>query len=287
MSDATRILVAGAAGSLGRHVLRELLHRRHGARALVHRRDLPSWVDDRVEICRGDALDASVARRVCDRCDVVFSCLGASVSPGMRAGRRSYDRIDWPANRNLIEAAEQAGVRRFVYVSVAGHDELGHLRYVGAHEDVVRRLEESGLEHAVVRPPGFFSAFNEVFDLARRGWAPIIGDGAARTNPIHDADLAVICVDAIEGQDRELLAGGPEILTRRRIAELALEALGRSPRVRQIPPAVVRALGRAMRPMNPRVADIVAFYAAVSVRDLVVPARGDRTLSEHFRGLAR
>ena len=177
-------------------------------------------------------------------------------------------------------------MNRFVYVSVAGHEALGHLRYVSAHEAVVRRLAAADIEHSVVRPPGFFSAFGELLQFARSGSVPIIGDGTAKTNPIHDVDLAEVCVDAIEGAGPEVLAGGPEALTRRRIAELALEALGRPLRVRRIPPALVRLMVPFVKPFNPRVADITAFYADVSVRDLVVPRRGTRTLADYFRETA-
>ena len=286
MAVPSRTLVAGATGALGRHVVRALLRRGHAVRALVNRTGLPRSVVDRVEVCRGDALDPSVTDGACSGVDVVFSCLGASVSPKMGAGRRSYDRVDTPANLNLLDSAVRAGANRFVYVSVAGHEALGHLRYVSAHETVVRRLAAADIDHSVVRPPGFFSAFGEILQLARSGPVPIIGDGTAKTNPIHHVDLAEVCVDAIDGAGPEVLAGGPEVLTRRRIAELALEALGRPLKVRRIPPGLVRLLVPLVRPFNPRVADITAFYADVSVRDLVVPSRGTRTLSHYFYEIA-
>lgn len=286
MAESNLTLVAGATGALGRHVVREVLRRGHRVKALVNRTKLPPPVVDQVDVCRGDALDPSVTDRACSGVDVVFSCLGASVSPKMDAGRRSYDRVDTPANLNLLDSEVGAGVTRFVYVSVAGHEALGHLRYVSAHEAVVRRLTAADIEHSVVRPPGFFSAFEEFLQFARSGPVPIIGDATAKTNPIHDLDLAEVCVDAIEGAGPEVLAGGTEVLTRRRIAELALEALGRPLKVRRIPPGLVRLLVPFVRPFNPRVADITAFYADVSVRDLVVPSRGTRTLSHYFHEMA-
>ncbi len=95
--------------------------------------------------------------------------------------------------------------------------------------------------------------------LARSGPVPIIGDRTVKTNPIHDVDLAAVCVDAIEGAGPEVLAGGPKVLTRRRITEIALEALGRPLKVRRIPPGLVRFLVPLVKPFNPRVADITAF----------------------------
>ncbi len=68
----------------------------------------------------------------------------------------------------MIEAARKAGVKRFVYVGVAGHRELGHLDYVRAHELVVTSLKESGLDYAVIRPTGLFSAFAVLVPMAVR-----------------------------------------------------------------------------------------------------------------------
>lgn len=277
-----RVLVAGASGALGREVLRELVRRGRAVQALVHCTPLPSDLQGRIPTVRGDALDVADADRAARGCDVVFSCLGASVAPSLRAGRLTYDRVDRPANLNLLRSALREGATRFVYVSVAGHRRLGHLGYVRAHEAVVGKISGAEIQHCVVRPTGLYSAFTEVLKLAQKGFVPVIGDGSARTNPIHDRDLAATCLDAIEGEGPEMMAGGPDVLTRREIAELAIEAVGRPARVRSIPPSLVRLVAGGVRPFNPRVGDITDFYAEVSVRDVVAPVRGARKLSEYF-----
>lgn len=277
------LLVAGAAGNLGRHVVREAVGRGHLVRALIHRTPLPddlaAVVTDQV---RADALDQSQLTGVCDGVHTVFSCLGASISPSFAKGRRTYTRVDAPANRNLIDAALAAGVKRFVYVSVACHDRFGHLNYIRAHEQVVSALAASGLDYAVVRPTGFFSAFAEVLTMAAKGPVPLIGDGSARTNPIHDADVAGVCVDAVEGQECAGDLGGPETLTRRKIVELAFHAMGKRSRTPAMPAAVVPLVALVMRPINPRMSHLSAFIAAVSTHDVLAPSTGRRTLSDYF-----
>lgn len=253
----------------------------------MHRRTLPEDLARLVPAHRADALDPAQLEGACNDIDVVFSCLGASVSPEMGAGRRTYLDVDTPANRNLIEAAIAAGVRRFVYVSVAGHRQFAHLRYVQAHEAVADMLTERGMSHAVVRPHGLFSALAALLPMAAKGWLPVIGDGSARTNPIHDADLAEVCADAVEDGGGDRTVGGPEVLTRMGIAHLALDALGKPARTRSIPPAMARAMGLLIRPLNPRMADLTAFIAEVSTNDLVVPTSGTRTLGAYLAALAR
>ncbi|MCZ6916030.1 MAG: SDR family oxidoreductase [Gemmatimonadetes bacterium] len=279
--------MAGASGSLGRHVIREALRRGHTVRALIHRSPLPEEFTDVVaKVHRADALDRPQLAGVCDGVGVVFSCLGASVMPSFGKGRRSYRQVDTPANCNLIDEALRAGVERFVYVSVAGRDTFGHLEYVRAHEDVVAALDESGLDYAVVRPTGFFSAFAEFLRMAAKGPVPLIGNGTAETNPIHDADLASVCVDAMEGQARHHEVGGPEIVTRRGIVERAFAALHKPVRLIPMPATIVRAMALLMRPINPRVSHFSAFVAAVSMNDLVAPPHGSRILSDYFAELS-
>ncbi|MEN8374313.1 MAG: NAD(P)H-binding protein [Gemmatimonadota bacterium] len=281
-----RVLIAGATGALGSHVVREALARGHQVRALVRHRALPDDIVERVEAHRGDALSAAGLGRACASIDVVFSCAGASVLPDLRRGRRSFHRVDLPANRNLIGAATGEGVRRFVYVGVAGHEALGHLRYVAAHEAVVDVLRASKLSHAVIRPVGFFSAFATLLDFARKGSVPLIGDGSARTNPIHEADLARVCVDAVEEAGvGEAAVGGPEVLSRRQIAEFALAALGAPQKIRVVPSLAAKLVGAVIRPINPRVADLTAFYARVSNEDLIAPRYGTRRIAEYFEQL--
>src|SRR5439155_27233184 len=125
--------------------------------------------------------------------DVVVSCLGASVGFG-HGDRRSYAEVDTVANANLLAAASASGVRRFVYV--AGHVEPGYAgtRYLRAHEAVVESLRASGIWAAVVRPTALFPSFGALLPLASSGRLVVIGDGSARTNPVHPVDVAPACL---------------------------------------------------------------------------------------------
>lgn len=231
-------------------------------------------------------MDAAELRTVCDGVDAVCSALGASVLPDFAKGRHSYFAVDTRANRNLIDTARTAGVRKFVYVSVACYQVLGELAYVRAHEDVVATLAESGMAHVVVRPTGFFSAFGALVAMALKGRIPIIGDGSARTNPIHDADVAAACIDAIENEGTELELGGPDVLSRREIVEAAFRAVGKPVNVTAIPYGVARLMSYLMRPINPRMAQLTQFFATASVKEVVAPARGTRRLADYFAQVA-
>lgn len=278
------VLVAGATGSLGREVVRELKRRGERVRALArspHRLASLRGVAD--DLHAADALDRGSLSGALNGVDRVFSCLGASVIPMPRYGGESFSRIDYPANRNLIETAVAAGVRKFVYVSVFGADRLPRNDFVRGHERVVEALRASGLDHSVLRPTGFFSAMEQILLVASRGLLPEFNGGRARTNPIHEADLATLCVDAFDRPSGwEADVGGPDALPRQEIARLAWRALGRQARAVRVPVSVLRASGWLMLPLYPRVGHLMTFIAAILEQDFVAPAYGTRRIADYF-----
>lgn len=275
------ILVAGASGALGTALVTELLRRGHRVRGLTRR---AGSLGGRAPEVIGDALVPDSLRGACDGVEVVISALGAPVTPSMAAPRETFSAIDTPANLNLLAEAERAGVRRFVYVSVACHEVLGHLDYVAAHEAVVAALGRSRLSHAIVRPTGFYSAFAAFLPLAAKGAVPLLGRPSTRTNPIDDRDLAALLADAAEGDESTAItAGGPDVLSRGDIAALACVAQGLPPRSRALPAWVARLMAWCVAPFHPRMASLMRFYAALGEHDCVAEARGRRTLEAYFR----
>lgn len=279
-----KVLLAGATGRLGRHVRSELEARGHVVRALV--RDPCNLAGEDVEVFACDARNAESLRGACEGVGSVISALGASLALRYTPPNATYRDVDLQANLNLLAEAKRARVRKFVYVSLYGAESLRGLGYVDAHEEFVAALAASGIEHAVVRPTGFFYVFEEVFKMARRGRAMLVGRGDARTNPIHEADVARACVEALEGDVRELNVGGPEVYTRREVALLAFEALGKRPKLTSLPPGLMRSLIKPLSFFDRRLYDLLDFGAAVSTTDVVAPAYGTRRLEGHFRGLA-
>jgi uncharacterized protein YbjT (DUF2867 family) len=283
MSSGT-VLVAGATGALGREVVRECRARGYRVRALARStRRLEALRGAADELRVADALAPETLPAALEGVDRVFSCLGASVIPMPRYGRRPFTEIDYPANRNLIRAAQAAGARKFVYVSVFGAHKLPHHDFIRGHELVVEELRRSGIDYAVLRPTGFFSAMEEILLVASRGMLPEFGGGRARTNPIHEADLAALCVDAFSAPPGwEADVGGPEALTRREIAQLAWDALGKQARAVRVPVEVLRTAGWLYQPFNPRVGHLFRFIADILIDDFVAPLHGVRRIGDYF-----
>ena len=190
-----RVLVAGATGYLGGYVAREFKDRGYNVRALARSPEkldrLRGSLDDvfQAEITQPHTLEG-----VCDAIDIVFSSVGIT----KQKGNLTFKDVDYQGNRNLLEVAQAAGVKKFIYTSVFRGPSLLHLDIIKAHEDFVTVLKASGMEYAVIRPNGFFSDMGEYLKMARKGRVYLIGAGDNRINPIHGADLAEVCVDAVD-----------------------------------------------------------------------------------------
>jgi uncharacterized protein YbjT (DUF2867 family) len=286
------VLVAGSTGYLGRFAVRAFKQRGYRVRALTRSKErlgipgpftAPS-VDEFIdEVFVGEITKPETLSGLMDGVDFVFSSIGIS---RQRDGL-SFEQIDHQANRLLLDLAKGAGVRKFVYVSLWGQDEIRHLEIVNAHEKVVAALEESGLPYCVVRPSGYFSDMGVLLDMAKKGRSFLVGKGENHFNPIHGADLADVCVDALESEEVEIGAGGPDTLTQREAAELAFEVLGKTPKVVVLPMWLMRGGVKLIGMLNKQFGDLFEFIVTAGEIDGVAPSVGKTTLRCYFEELAR
>jgi uncharacterized protein YbjT (DUF2867 family) len=195
--------------------------------------------------------------------------------------RATFHEIDWLGHRNLIEAAREARVRKFVYASVAGGQGLAHTEYAASHEKTTEELSASGLNYTVVRLTGLYAFFGELLAMAAKGRSVVIGDGSARTNPIHESDLADFCARALDQHLDELRVGGPGTFTRSEIAALARHTVQRAgvPRLRGAMPVTLRLTNR-------RVRELLEFSTEISRFDILGEPHGRHELRQHLSALS-
>src|SRR4051794_35291291 len=144
------ILVAGATGELGGAVVRRLAEGGATVRCLV-RGDSPIAG---AELARGDLRDPDSLHDACDGVRCVVSTVTA-MARALAGERVSIDAVDRDGVLALVDAAEAAGVERFVTTSYAGvHAGLGH-PLERAKLAVEQRLARSPMRTVAVRPDAF------------------------------------------------------------------------------------------------------------------------------------
>ena len=225
------VLVTGGTGFIGPHVVHALRAREVPVRALV--RDpsratrLAAWG---VELVRGDVTDPASLATACAGADVVVHLV--SIIKGSRA---DFERIMSQGTRNLVAAAEGAGVRRIVLASALGVDEAtkDSVPYYAAKWEMERAVKESSLEHVIFRPSFVFGRDGGVLPTFLRlgrlaPVTPIVGPGTQRLQPIWIEDLAEYFARATSEpvQGRTFEVGGPDAVTWNEFWQRVRRALG-------------------------------------------------------------
>ena len=281
------VLVAGATGAIGAEVVRELQAR--GVRVRVLVREPSRLTVEPEEIFVGNLLNDRTLEGVCDGVEAVVSCAGAPLAYHASFGahrRETFHNVDDAGNRLLLQQAAAARVRRFAYVSVYGGRFLGLDEYIRAHESFAAALRASAVSSVVVRPTTTFARLAPLVARARRkGKLVVTGTGQARTNPVHEADVARAVADALDGGESDVDVGGPETLTQGEVAELAAEAAGGAS-VRYA--LTWRAqLGAGLRRFTgAHNHDVALHLLAQTAVDIVGPPVGERRLGEYFAEVA-
>ena len=144
----------------------------------------------------------------------------------------------------LFEAAQQAGVRRVVYVSITNPSEASPLEYFSGKAKLERALQASGLSHAILRPTVLFGREdilinNIAWALRRFPFFAVFGDGAYRLQPIHVDDLADLAVaEGIRTENTVINAIGPETFTYRALVKAIGAAIGRPRPLVKVSPGI-------------------------------------------------
>jgi len=272
------VVVAGATGYLGSHVVQALVREGHHVRALARPGKTVPGAQETIHV---HVTQPEQLQGVLEGADAVFSALGIT----RQTDKVRYEDIDYTANMHLLREAERSGVTRFGVVSVVHPEALQGLAIIDARERFVRALHASEVSSLVVRATGFFSDLAEVFAMAQHGRVWLVGDGQARINPVHGEDLGEATVRALFGTEAEVHVGGPAVYSYTAIAELAFDVLGRPPRITHVPVGLARAGLALVRPFHRRAFDVGSFVVRGSQQDMLGEVQGRHTLRSFYEEL--
>ncbi|PMN05531.1 NAD-dependent dehydratase [Vibrio splendidus] len=279
----SRILVAGATGYLGRHLIEALqacdADFKAQARSADKFKDL-GLNDSQIQIAQ--VTDSDSLKGCCDGVDIVISCVGIT----RQKEGLSYMDVDYQANLNLLEEAERAGVKKFVYVSAFRANVIKSVRLLEAKERFACRLLVSEqLAPCVVRPNGFFADIEEFYNMAQSGRVYLFGSGDVRLNPIHGADLADFILASLPNAEKELDVGGPDALSATQIAALAFQSQGKMTRITYIPDCVRKLALSVIRRLPENRVGPAEFFLSAMEGDAIAPCVGKHHLSDYFSQL--
>jgi uncharacterized protein YbjT (DUF2867 family) len=250
------ILLAGGTGRLGTKVVSLLRQRRLELRVLTRDRSRASHLSgDGVEIVEGDVRDYAAMLRAVEGTQTVVSAIQGFA--GTKDG--SPATIDRDGNRNLIQAAREAGVEHLVLVSVWGASpdhamDLMRMKYAAEQE-----LKGSGVAWTIIRPSAYMEMWCEFLGrpLLQKGKTQVFGRGRNPVNWVSTSDVARFVELAIVDpamRSQTIDVGGPENLTMSEFVELFRTETASTGRAGHVPLAAMRLMAIAMRPLNPSTA---------------------------------
>lgn len=248
------LLLTGATGSIGSRLLPLLLEHDEPVRCLVRE---PRRLGERrvdVQIALGDLGEMSdpyLVRQALRGVDTVIH-LAATIRD---QPPRRIEELNGLATIRLLRAAEQSGVRRFVFFSALNASAAQRTRFFRAKWLAERAVDSSPLQTTIFAPSIVYDHSDPWITLLRRfsflPVMPVSGQGKARFQPIWAQDAARCVVAALDsdGEDGQRGNGrraryelaGPEVLTYDQMSDLVSRMAGRPRPLVHLPLPLVRA----------------------------------------------
>jgi NADH dehydrogenase len=261
------ILVVGATGFVGQAAALRLRERGNQVRGLVRGGATHPKVKDLqaagVAIVEGDLTRPETLAPACGGIETIV-CTATSMPGAANDGLR---RVDLEGTLALIEAAERAGVQRFVYTSYSGN-----LRFDSPLEAAKRtcedRLLKGQMQAVILRPSYFMEMWLSPllhFD-PENGSARIYGSGEAKGSYISAFDVAEFAAAAaVKKTDKRqtiLEMGGPEIVSQLDAVRIFEQALHKKITVEHVPLEALQQQHRAATdPLQKTFAALMLGYA--------------------------
>jgi uncharacterized protein YbjT (DUF2867 family) len=273
--DVKTVALAGGSGFIGRAIARRLLasgeirvrvlsRNPEMARA---RRDLAG-----VEFVRADIGQPASLKDALHGANTIVDAVQFDGYPVENPRRGlTFERIDYGGVISLIDAAKQAGVDQFIYISGAAADENSTHPAFRAKGRAERAIRESGLTWTIFRPSLVYGPEDKVVNglACALRFAPVFGvpgTGRQKVQPVLVDDLAACVMLAVSGRGRNATyeIGGPDLMTFDEMMRFIMDASGHRRPLFHIPEGVMRGVGGLLeklpKPLLSR--DAVTFVTA-------------------------
>jgi NADH dehydrogenase len=270
------ILVTGATGYVGGHLVARLVGGAEPVRGLVRRPDakLPAGVDS----VRGDVTEPESLPAAVEGVEMVIHC-AAITGDRKEPYRGAYDRVNREGTANLVAAASAAGVKRLVVMSGLGCKPAPAGTYMATRWGLEEAVRQGGIPYVILQPSVLFGAgapfVGALAGLAR--WSPVLpalGGGRTRFQPLWVEDLVTCLVAALTRDEllgAEHALGGAEILTFREILQTIAAALGKRRLILPLPLGIASLQARALTallpnpPLTPAAIELFSFENATDL----------------------
>ena len=247
MSTNSLSVVTGAFGYTGKYIARRLLSMGKPVQTITGHPNRPNPFGQQVSVAPLDFEDPEELAGSLEGADVLYNTYWIRFPRGQLTFDKAVENT-----RTLIRAAEHAGVRRIVHVSVANASVDSPLPYFRGKGLLEKAVRDSRLSYAIIRPTVIFG--NEDILISNIAWFlrrfpmfAIFGSGEYRIQPVFVEDFAEIAVSAAQQSENLALdAVGPETFTYEEMVRLIANKVGSRAKIAHVGPGLGFLFARIM-----------------------------------------
>jgi len=244
-SNNLSVLVVGATGFLGMEICGELVNTKRKVKGLVRSSSDPTKVyalqQMGVETVTGDMKDVASLNNAFKKVSAVISTASSTFS---RQEGDSIESVDNTGQLNVIEAAKNASIKQFIFISFNAMSQEFPLQT--AKRKAEKHLIESEMNYTILRPTFFMEVWLSPaigFDFPNSK-ATIYGEGKNKISWISRKDVAAFAVASLDNplaMNSVFELGGPDALSPNEVVEIFEQHLGKKFKLEHVPLEAIRA----------------------------------------------
>ncbi|MBK7895596.1 MAG: SDR family oxidoreductase [Anaerolineaceae bacterium] len=253
-------LIVGGTGALGSAATRLLLQRGHKVRVMTRDPQRATVLKKLgAEVVQGDLRDKASLARACAGVDGVLAAAHSIFGRGAEASVH----VDALGHKWLINAAQEAGVRHFVYTSAYGAAPTHPAQFFRIKYEVEQYLQHSGLAHTILRPTAFMESHAHMLigqPILETGKVSLFGQGENPRNFVAAQDVAQFAVLSLTMPQMAgaiIDIGGPENWTNMEVVRLYERLSGKQAKVSHVPLGLLRVMAGVARPFHPGLSQVM------------------------------
>ena len=244
-----KVFITGGSGFVGRAIIHQLLISGHSVRALI-RQPAALFHFSNVETVVGNTTQPETLENQLSGCHAVIHLVGIIREfPGRGV---TFNQLHIESTNNILRAASEQGVKRYLQMSANGSREEGMTNYHRTKWEAEESVRQSNLAWTIFRPSLIFGQHDQFVNMLaqlikRLPLVPVMGDGQYQLQPVSVFDIAKSFTAALNKPEtigKTYSCCGPQTFSYDQILDLIALALGKSAGVRKIHQPL-----RLMRPL--------------------------------------
>jgi uncharacterized protein YbjT (DUF2867 family) len=249
------ILITGATGYIGRHLVSRLVAQGERPRCLVRNIKRASSIlpAGTLAFVQGDTTSPASLGTAVQGVDTIVHTAFITADLKQSAGNR-YQETNVQGTANLVEAAKKAGVKRIIVISGLGTKPDKPGSYMQGRYLAEKMVKESGLDWTIIQPSVLFGKdapfIKGLTDLIRTApVVPLIGGGKVMFQPIYVEDVVTVIIKVLQEPERTknktYTIGGPAYYSFTQVIDALLQAMHKK-RIKVPTPTPLVGIGAAV-----------------------------------------